>query len=435
MAGKILIFSYSESGSLDPAILKTVKDAGDKYAEYAIWTPPDNAYQLALALAERIKAEYGKDTTIKPFPERCQENFDESYKVAVHWLKTVWLKKYQSEDIDIEYTGGRRDAAYGLISASLALGLGGFVRTISEKINNKFEILKTNDQTNIGRIINDQNFLRAGMFFANFNYKAAQELLETVNVDRLVVVSPIFGRLFGILNAFYLQWDLFDHIGARKTIEGLDGEDELKKLCDIVNPSINEHRRVVGFWAGNSDEETLARKGKARPKEILADLINNAERRFMQGKYDDAVARLYRMVEALAGIALQEHGLDSSDIDPEKAPAGEAREYCLRLEVTRGKRQVGLYKSYELLSKLSEEKCRALGSKFLCNGALQQKLEARNHSILAHGYKTVSPVVCREIKEHLLELVRSYHPKIDQQMDSLKFPQVIKEPLNEPSQV
>jgi CRISPR-associated protein (TIGR02710 family) len=435
MAGKILIFSYSESGTFDSAVLRTVKDAGDKYAEYAIWTPADQGYQLAEALAEKIKTEYGKATTVKPFPERCLEDFDESYKAAVYWLKTVWMKKYDKPDIVIDYTGGRRDAAYGLISASIALGLGGFVRTVSERVNNKFEIRKTDDRTDIGRIVNDQNFIRAGSFFSKFNYKAAQELLETVNIDRLVVVTPAFGRLFGILNAFYLQWDLFDHVGARKAIEALDGDQELKKLCEFVNPAINEHRRVVGFLAGNSDMEAIARKGRAWPKENLADLVNNAERRFAQGKYDDAVARLYRTVEALAGMALQENGLNPSDIVPERAPAGEAREYCLALEATRGKRQLGLYKAFELLSKLPGEKCRALGGKFLGNGALQQKLEARNHSILAHGYRPVEPVVYKEIREHLLELVRSYYPKIDQQMEEIKFPQTIEEPINDSDQI
>ena len=51
----------------------------------------------------------------------------------------------------------------------------------------------------------------------------------------------------------------------------------------------------------------------------MADLLNNAQRRIDEGKYDDAVARLYRANELIAQITLTKFGvIDNALLDEEK---------------------------------------------------------------------------------------------------------------------
>jgi len=49
---------------------------------------------------------------------------------------------------------------------------------------------------------------------------------------------------------------------------------------------------------------------------LIADILNNARRRMKEGKYDDAMARLYRTVELIAQYRLKmKYEIDTSDVD------------------------------------------------------------------------------------------------------------------------
>jgi CRISPR-associated protein (TIGR02710 family) len=120
----------------------------------------------------------------------------------------------------------------------------------------------------------------------------------------------------------------------------------------------------------------------------MLDLLANAKRRKNEGRVDDAVARLYRAIEAVAQIALKDrHGFEST----EKVPLASVPE-TLRLEwAARAKGNVvalGLQDAYMLLASLNDP----LGEKFrsaALNGT-KSPLVARNRSILAHGFDRVS---------------------------------------------
>lgn len=424
MAGKALIFSYAAADGINEMIMKVIDDAGDKYAEYALWTPADEAYEGARSLELEITGRYDKPVSLKPVKEAAYYDFDESYKVAIAWFRDEWLKRYGRQEIVINYTRGHRDGAYGLISAALALGINSFVRTIGQGS----EVKKPEVKTGIDRIANDQNFLLARRLFATGNNEAAAGLLDGVDMDRLVVVSPGFGRLFRLLNRFYQKWDLFDHRGAKAAMDEIGKGGGLGGMAAGCVTRYPEHCRVVGLLSGHADSGERATGRKGVPREILADLLNNAERRFEAGRYDDAVARLYRACEALGDIVFSECGVDRSNVDPGKIPDGPAREYCNKLEPSRGKRQLGLQRTFELMALWPDGKIRDIGAKFIDNKGLRQKLEARNSSILAHGFAAVDPLIYKGIREEIIELISAYYPKLRDEMERLRFPELIEEP-------
>ncbi len=63
---------------------------------------------------------------------------------------------------------------------------------------------------------------------------------------------------------------------------------------------------------------------KAGNKEFLIyDLLGSAKRcADLEKKYDDAVARLYRVLEKIAQVALEKRGINDSDVKPEQIPEG-----------------------------------------------------------------------------------------------------------------
>ena len=116
----------------------------------------------------------------------------------------------------------------------------------------------------------------------------------------------------------------------------------------------------------------------------LADLANNAERRTREGKFDDAVGRLYRLTEMLAQYELRmQHKMDTGDVPLKRF--SELPDLASKLEKRRandGKIKVGLQDAYEMLAALGSE----LGRQFREAGKLSKLLAARNQSILAHGH-------------------------------------------------
>jgi CRISPR-associated protein (TIGR02710 family) len=151
---------------------------------------------------------------------------------------------------------------------------------------------------------------------------------------------------------------------------------------------------------------------------IFADMVNNAARRMIEGKHDDAVARLYRALEMLAQWVLRRYGIDTDDVDTRKIPP----RYRVNFEALRsmddGIVRIGMRKAYELLAILEAP----LGLRFQDKKELQPLLQARSKSILAHGTSRIA----KEDSEHFLavslELFVSEIPDFCEICHNLQFP-------------
>lgn len=128
---------------------------------------------------------------------------------------------------------------------------------------------------------------------------------------------------------------------------------------------------------------------------VVQDMLLNAERCAGRGRYDDATARLYRALEALAQLRLfSKYRIRTSDVDINKIP------YCSRkgyeTKGKDGKIKLGLVEDYELLFKLEDP----IGEVFKRKESdLREVLERRNRSILAHGFKSIKEGEYKDIKE------------------------------------
>ncbi len=204
--------------------------------------------------------------------------------------------------------------------------------------------------------------------------------------DRKRELSSL-GQLAKALDA----WDRFDH----KTSSN---------LLDSVSKSANDLRAVLGATRGDRVlagaarlAEHLSQLGQATPPSRLhvLDLLANAKRRKDEGRFDDAVARLYRAIEAIAQVALKEkHGIESTERVPlERVPDPLRNTWTSRAD--EGVVAVGLQDAYALLELLSDP----VGMQFR-NAGLNGKISplvARNRSILAHGFERVSEAVVKKL--------------------------------------
>jgi hypothetical protein len=167
-------------------------------------------------------------------------------------------------------------------------------------------------------------------------------------------------------------WDRFRHAKAASALETLASR----------HPALEAFAR---------DARLCARHEWAR----LADLLLNAQRCAARGRYDDAVARCYRLVEWTGQWRLKEkHGIDTGAVDWERVSEAEAE----AAEITNEKGKKTLSGLVQTLRLLAAKEPGGVVDRFLSSpwqGAkdkrkrglnrLRDMLELRNHSILAHG--------------------------------------------------
>lgn len=218
-----------------------------------------------------------------------------------------------------------------------------------------------------------------------FSYDEAAEGLEAIRVS---IDTPGERHLSfaGALSRALARWDCFDHPGALDLIVYF--RPRVMELYPKLVPNLN----------------LLTRESSKREPARLYDLWLNAQRRAEQGRYDDAVARWYRLIEWTAqwqiGVYL---GAETKDFPAEELPQG-----VVIAPDQDGKIKVPLLKSWEIVAaKLGEPWEEFFGKH---RAALVDLVQVRNNSICAHGFDPVTEANWQRIRgwtqQHYIPLLR-----------------------------
>ncbi|MEW6750621.1 MAG: TIGR02710 family CRISPR-associated CARF protein [Candidatus Latescibacterota bacterium] len=201
--------------------------------------------------------------------------------------------------------------------------------------------------------------------WSRFAYDEAAAGLARLALPRNSALRARLARARDLSQAF-AAWDRFEHGEALRLLD---------PYAPVVSRELGRHLGVLRPLTGKSEQrEPLA----------LFDLWHNAQRRAAQGRYDDAVARAYRLLEWTAQWLLRRHcGLDTGDL-----PAGGLPPDLDLTPGRDGKIQAGLYSAWRLVEKLCTE---SAGQRFAAAQlpALLGHVQTRNLSILAHGFTPI----------------------------------------------
>lgn len=179
------------------------------------------------------------------------------------------------------------------------------------------------------------------------------------------------------------EWDRFRHArGLERLKAAIRAANDLRAMF----PDESGERLVRSLTAVD------AHLAKTRPANYpshwhVVDLLANAGRRKAEDRVDDAVARLYRAIEATAQVALRDrHGIQSTGKVPlDSIP--ETLRCHLQVRASGDNVSLGLQDSYRLLREFGDD----VGQKFQDLGleGRESPLGVRNQSILAHGFVPV----------------------------------------------
>ena len=391
------------------------------------------------------------------------ESVDDSFIKSRECIKELKELKY---NVIGDFTVGTKPMVAGLVMACIEekidyLYLGESSDDAREDgmgpVKSGFE--KTKDQENPYENYAINEFKRGKEFFDNYQFLAARENFSQAEEKLKYSDLKERSKLFIKIVDFYESWDKFnDSI----KVESQYGKFEDIKLNDYLENEILKEIRSDEDLLKYFKEEMpnfynqLKRNKKFLDKKIgasddisrnipyyLPDMLNNAKRRIDEGKYDDAVARLYRTLELIAQLRLNESRLidketlnrkksfnvlkDSVKQRANKKEEAELREKNIAKYKSRDKfMNVDLGSSYALLNTLSRERTDDFSKstqKIVKNFyRVQGVFQKRNTSILAHGLLPINKPIADQLYQLTLKHAILYSDKIENLMKFSRFP-------------
>lgn len=330
------------------------------------------------------------------------DSLQDCYAVAQAALSEAALRFPNQQQYVADYTGGTKTMSVALVMAALEANW-----QVSLVKGARNDLIKVVDGTEAAGLVNSwevrarQRMQEARLLFNDYHYAAAEQSLEAVlRVNPLSSTLQTIIRQWIALARCFDAWDRFDHARALAILTPYQAQ---------CVPNFRFLKRLTG--------DDKQRSGY----EPVYDLILNAERRAAQGRFDDAVARLYRAAELLAQtrLRLRRPALDSSDLDTSLLPEGLRTSYERLRDSDDSKIKLGLRQDYELLAALGD----AVGDAYRkCRNPLNDALKARNASILAHGVQPLHRQDYEKLHGIVKEMADSVSAALKLTADAPQFP-------------
>jgi CRISPR-associated protein (TIGR02710 family) len=317
-------------------------------------------------------------------------------------IRSLRVRGFAPEDISLNYTTGTKVMGSAAMLAA--------VMNRCREMRYLFDNGSAGGQTVVTTpeaVTAFGDLLLARRLVREMRFLSARDLLSRIDSTHL---SPYDKESLNALREVaiaYHHWDSLRHREFLDTIRGVPADLEpIGKF--LVGP---QTLAMVGQIA-----DDLGARRYSPP--VFADMINNAGRRQLEGKFDDAAARAYRALEMLAQWALAREGIDTDDVDTRRIPPRYRVNYEAMRSMDDGQVRIGMRKAFELLALLNTP----VGVRFEADKDLMAMLQRRSESILAHGTTPINDADCTSLLEKTREFFAAELPDLDRLCDNLRFP-------------
>ncbi|HRD65592.1 MAG TPA: TIGR02710 family CRISPR-associated CARF protein [Candidatus Competibacter sp.] len=295
------------------------------------------------------------------------DDLDEVFRILRDTIQNLG-QRFPGARLLADYTGGTKTMTAGLVSAALEtdgveLQLVTGSRADLIKVRSGMEAVT---QANVERVRLERAMRPYVEAWRRYAYAEGYRGFAALPRPRDRALAARLALLRDLSRGLD-AWDRFEHGAA----------------LDLLEPY---WPRIGASWAPMlAALKRLTTEDEIQEPARLFDLWRNAERRAAQGRYDDAVARVYRLLEWSAQWLLRSRcGIDTGDVPPARVPPGMAL-----TPNAKGRIQIGLMAAWELLAHHRPDS--PAGALFQAErNTLLNWLLMRNHSILAHGFRPVA---------------------------------------------
>lgn len=376
------------------------------------------------AIREQIDASRTQ-STLMPVPDL--DDLEQTFQCCLEALRGLEQEGFAANDIVAEYTSGTKAMTAGLALAASSFGCGSLNYVTGRRehgvvVEGTEKLLSV--PTAFFRAHHDLTIARH--LFERLQFSAVLELLPEWRVHLLGDQDGATLFALRALAHAYDAWDKFEHA----TFVERFALAQTALESEMVDPRVREHvvsEDVVSRIGELAATIEAPERRKRFHADQLADLWNNAHRRMESGSYDDAVARLYRLVEMTAQYEFDRtFGINTSNVRFEqlREPISDG----LRAELEHARSQngkktikIGLQTAYRLLG----EQDSPLGRAYVPDSEgdlLSGLLTSRNQSILAHGQTPVEKAVAAMLLVESTRLVTVVVPDFEERCYELQFP-------------
>ncbi|MBF0226065.1 MAG: TIGR02710 family CRISPR-associated protein [Desulfobacterales bacterium] len=373
----------SIGGTTEPIIKSIIEHKAEYVVFFASQQSVDKIYEVKKAVSEQ-------GHSIKDYKILCDDVNDiiHCYTKALECTKHL-SKLKDINDVVVDYTGGTKNMTAALALATIGHGYNFSYIGGSERTKDGLGIVVTGTEIVKKGISPWQIFAieekkRISLFVNSFQYEAAiTTIRETMN-NLSEFDKQVWSALADTLEGYFL-WDNFKHKDALQSMS--KGLKVLRVIDKNKDESLNEYiKKTDKNFDVLSDLSKKTSGFNKLHQDLVKDLISNANRRYLQNKYDDAVARLYRSIEMVGQIFFEElTKCKTGDVKAEKLPENLREEY-LQKYFDGETIKLPLYATFRVLKEMNHE----AGINFFNNeDEINKILSARNNSILAHGLTPV----------------------------------------------
>jgi len=398
---KVLIVSLGKT--TEPVVKSIHEHEPGLVCFFASQTSVDNVHVVKKALREA-----GVQIVDHKIIVDDHEDMLHCYEKACTAFDHVRDKGIEPECTYVDFTGGTKAMTAALALAGAGYGcrfsyVGGSSReNATGRVVSGTEIVK-HAVSPLDLFAVEQKKLVA-LHFNSYQFSAVREVIDGISEHTTLRQETIFPLLHSLSQA-YQDWDDFRHKNAGETLP------ELSKKLSVAAKS-SEDQNLIGFAKGVEDSLQILQQIQENTRgfqklhlDLVCDLITNANRRAKEHRFDDALARLYRALEMIGQFHFEaEFGCPTSEVPPEKIPESLQVEYVRRYSSRKGgKLQLPLLATFEVLAAAG---CEAANVFARNEQEFKRILQARNHSILAHGQNPVKPTTYTKLRELMTD---SFH--------------------------
>jgi CRISPR-associated protein (TIGR02710 family) len=392
-----------------------VKSIGEHKPKYICFLCSQKTVELIPNIRKMLVEQFGDD--LPSFKDHKIILDDENdlihcYQKARECIAQLEVWGVAAADTVVDYTGGTKQM-------SVALGLA----TVKEGYEFSYIGGDRRTKAGVGIVLDGSEVVRSGInpwslyavddkkliakYFNHYQFLAAKEICDTL-ANRQVLDDSLKGffKIISQLCTIYDLWDKFQHLEALKQtksaleqIKNYFAFNRQVKYQQFVSDVEANFERLKGLCPDSKPPKTPNRH-------LVIDLVANAERRATEGKYDDAVARLYRSLEMVAQVAITEPPLqakDAGNFPKDKLPDSLKEDYIQHYERD-GKIKLGMEALFRVLKAIDPPHPQA-ETFFAYYNELRNVQNARNQSILAHGltpikvedYERLHTILCKRM--------------------------------------
>ena len=379
------------------------------------------------------------------------ESLDESFAKSREIIKRL---DENFDNIHIDFTGGTKPMVAGLVLAAIGENCSySYVGSKDSKSRDKnglgivqsgFEKIK--EQKDPYDVFAVMEFEKGMDFFNRYQFGAAKTNFEDATKKLESESLKELTYLYLDIVEVYDKWDKFNN----KTDDGRVLISKLNKILNNIEYSNNINNYLNRNYPSFIPQIErnieflrlkISRKGRIKLNDVpyyLSDLLNNTQRRIEEGKYDDAVARLYRSIELIAQLKLTEYGvIDESNLvinsefkinklNLSNLENIEANTFVQKFPSYHNSGRIfplALKNSYELLCILGCD----FAKEYLDDNGINNNISSRNSSILAHGLKPIDETKANELYSQVFEYAKKAFPEVEKYMEMAKFPKFIND--------